>query len=43
MARGARITNIRQAVGFVRVESCSTQAVLRWVGLAGDKIHPRRV
>ncbi|MFO7908131.1 MAG: hypothetical protein R6U98_36160 [Pirellulaceae bacterium] len=30
--------DIFQAVGFVRVESCPTQAVLPLVGLAADKI-----
>ncbi|MFO7906473.1 MAG: hypothetical protein ACQESR_06375 [Planctomycetota bacterium] len=29
---------ILQAVGLVRVESCSTQAVLPLVGLAADKV-----
>ncbi|MFO7905071.1 MAG: hypothetical protein ACQESR_06630 [Planctomycetota bacterium] len=29
---------IFQAVGFVRVESCPTQAVLPWVGLAAEKV-----
>ncbi|MFO7905882.1 MAG: hypothetical protein ACQESR_31200 [Planctomycetota bacterium] len=31
---------ILQAVGFVRMESCSTQAVLPLVGLATDKVIP---
>ncbi|MFO7905210.1 MAG: hypothetical protein ACQESR_02985 [Planctomycetota bacterium] len=30
--------DIFQAVGFVRVESCLTQAVLPLVGLAADKV-----
>ncbi|MFO7903015.1 MAG: hypothetical protein ACQESR_16785 [Planctomycetota bacterium] len=30
--------NIFQAVGFFRVESCPTQAVLPLVGLAADKV-----
>ncbi|MFO7906241.1 MAG: hypothetical protein ACQESR_14330 [Planctomycetota bacterium] len=30
--------DILQAVGFVAVESCPTQAVLRLVGLAADKV-----
>ncbi|MFO7903086.1 MAG: hypothetical protein R6U98_10515 [Pirellulaceae bacterium] len=34
--------NIFQAVGFVRVESCPTQAVLPLVGLAADKITRHR-
>ncbi|MFO7902885.1 MAG: hypothetical protein R6U98_09505 [Pirellulaceae bacterium] len=29
---------ILQAVGFIRVESCPTQAVLALVGLAADKV-----
>ncbi|MFO7906519.1 MAG: hypothetical protein R6U98_27930, partial [Pirellulaceae bacterium] len=33
---GARVQSIFRAVGFVRVESGSTQAVLPLVGLAAD-------
>ncbi|MGM0487195.1 MAG: hypothetical protein ACQESR_10585 [Planctomycetota bacterium] len=30
--------NVFQAVGFFRVESCPTQAVLPLVGLAAEKV-----
>ncbi|MFO7901212.1 MAG: hypothetical protein R6U98_01005, partial [Pirellulaceae bacterium] len=36
--RKSSSTSIFQAVGFFRVESCPTQAVLPLVGLAAEKV-----